>query len=206
MELPGLPPIPTDSYHKFKALAGVWMVVGSYVLNGVGIFYVQREWFELEVRAATMNADAHALETDLDVSEKRLVTHRRERADINGAIKLIQQEAARLQVQPRPLAREVALLERRVEQLREQDQALTAREEAAFAEFDALRAQGRQLWKDSAVIAVAGQHAKILLFDIICLILLMCMQGIFGFYLARDGFKGWRRLQEHEEAVLSHAK
>lgn len=61
MEIPSLP---TDNLHKFKAIAGLWLVVLSVIGPGIGLFYISERLIDANRALNTLSARAK-LESEL---------------------------------------------------------------------------------------------------------------------------------------------
>lgn len=58
VQIPGLPTLPTDSYYKFKALAGIWLIAGSLGGMALAVVSLSRHVTDLKVRASVLRAQA----------------------------------------------------------------------------------------------------------------------------------------------------
>jgi len=86
-----LSPIPTDTYYKFKAMAGIWLVVGAVVGASLAFFKFESEAFEVRMRAAALLAEARFVQTKID-DDKQLI---RRTEDLIAKQKLELQSARR---------------------------------------------------------------------------------------------------------------
>src|SRR5918996_886899 len=86
MMIPGLPSVPTDNYHKFKAVAGIWLIAGSLAAALFVFNDLERESFDLNLQMANADFDLNLLRARIGFARQRPANHLKQRKDIEDRL------------------------------------------------------------------------------------------------------------------------
>ena len=206
-----LSPIPTDTYYKFKAMAGIWLVVGAVVGASLAFFKFESEAFQVGLRAA-------ALATEIRLGWQKLVV------EVESSRRLKERHAATVR-EGDSVARDLAWMKDAIERGPNPEQALALEQllnaaerriasiHSQQAEIDsALREAEKRIaerqaeqapqLKEASLLEAMSDHLRELLVGFVVMLVIAVAVTIFGVRLARSGLTEWRAIQAAQDEYL----
>jgi hypothetical protein len=207
-----LPTIPTDSFYKFKAMAGIWLVVGSIGGASVALFKYQNEWYDARLRAASLQVESAALRREFD-HDSRLVSDAEKLAkEMTRAEEVMSRALAEIEAIPNLGSIEKEELDdakRRIAVIRRQSAAYAEMKRQIEAQLTILRKRSDEhIVASSSVdlgmlrLRVYVDRFKFLSTGFIVTMTTLAPLFVCGLWLARSGLREWRDLQSEQDAFL----
>lgn len=188
MELPSLP---TDNLHKFKALAGLWLIVASLVLPFIGAVYLVDQLILWTRDMDLLSVELSTIESDLSKEEDLLEFYDAETQSLateGDALKLLPKSS------PEFDGRREAIYNKAL--------ALLAGSKDMRIRREALK--GRMLDTRRQSINIRAQSDRIL--SLRWALLFLIVGGVGGFagaiWLTPSGFRDWMSLQRVSDDLL----
>jgi hypothetical protein len=214
-----IPTLPTDNFHKFRALAGLWLVVGTIAGVGLALFRFQMTIYEIDLRRAktvvALNAQRRNV-TDLEARAAAVTSMRREfdRARSNAtkavdalgrSVDDIRKKLASRNVTEQSMEethRLMSVSERELAELTRIHNEHKVRAADALALTASLRTAQTALERDAAEVVVMTRHHRTLLngFGVVLVFGLAALG--FGVFLALHGFRDWSEIQDTQDEYL----
>ncbi|HVE72114.1 MAG TPA: hypothetical protein VNI54_12160 [Thermoanaerobaculia bacterium] len=218
VDMLGLPPPPTDDYHKFRALAGIWLVFGTVVSTSVGLYHFTDMTYETRARAVSLRADVDALDRSLELANSQLaldaaalhklaeltasLEHSAKNSD--ALVRDLERDAQRRfsTSDIEALKRAIGATHTRAEALRGVLTATRNVSESGTSRVEALAAKTTALHKDLATANVLTEKVIAFGVGLIVIIVAGALLCAWGVRLARDGLEKWSMLQELQDEQM----
>lgn len=222
-----LPTIPTDNYHKFRALAGLWLIIGALGAGFGALLYFERELLELKTQEvkADVDSDDFAREVKLKAldapSPADDIALKEEDARLNAARESLSQDVNGLKAEVMNgrlehnragdlAARDkLAQVIRTFAEIRSESESLTTRRTALMARRIAYArdvgntaAKWSFLRKDLRVLKVKVEYEEELIIVVWTMLGFVVLGASYGLRLTVTGFREWKSIQAIQDEGL----
>lgn len=218
LPIPGLPSVPTDNYHKFKAIAGIWLIAGSVAAWAFMLSEFDREYFDLQLLIQATTADLNELSHGLGTTTKQVAEQKKDiqhlaslRLALSKSSENIDRYIRRIESLPAPQVTKAQLeeanqlvvaIQAETAAFKSRLDALSARIEATSKVFDNERTAGAAIAKEAGKLSVLHGRFKAIGRNFIIVTVAGLGLIVWGVWLARTGLQRWRYIQEIQDEHL----
>lgn len=207
-----LPTIPTDSFYKFKAVAGIWLVAGSIGGASVAIFKYQNEWYDAQMRVASLQTEASRLHQEIEKdrrlaieTEKLTRDSKRIGEDMSRALADIEAMPDLREIKGEKLddvTRRIGAIKERLALRAEMDRQVDAKLQTLHDRSDERTAPSSSLELEMRKLRLMAERFRFLSKGMIVTMTILAPLLMWGLRLAQSGLHEWRDLQSEQDAFL----
>jgi len=212
LNIPGLPSLPTDNFHKFEALAGIWLIAGSIAISVFMLLKLDREYFELELLVETKSAELKELSDRTIETAERVIAQRGRSKEHQAAIKEADAKLKRLtqslnaqditRAQLDEIERVIANTEADIGHLQQSITMQSDDLETTSKAIDAHKISTAAMTRETAKLVVLSSRFAALVRNAVIVVAAGLALGLWGVWLAKAGLSRWRYIQEVQDDHL----